>query len=142
MTRLNNSVTAFDQRDATFPGQVDQADFDVILESRPGWRAVDFEELYSHRDLLAYWTWRNIKGRHAQSALGLGWAIIQPVVNTVIFTVVFGTLVGVKSDGVPYPLFALCGMMMWTYFSSALREAVESLTQLSRPCSPRSTFPG
>ena len=129
MTSLNNSMTATDHRDATLPGQIDRADFDLILESRPGWRAVDFEELYRHRDLLAYWTWRNIKGRHAQSALGLGWALIQPVVNTVIFTVVFGTLVGVKSDGVPYPLFALCGMMMWTYFSSALREAVESLTQ-------------
>jgi lipopolysaccharide transport system permease protein len=121
-------MTVFDQRDATLLGQIDRADFDLILESQPGWRAVDFEELYKHRDLLAYWTWRNIKGRHAQSALGLGWALIQPVVNTVIFTVVFGTLVGVKSDGVPYPLFALCGMVMWTYFSSALREAVDSLT--------------
>jgi lipopolysaccharide transport system permease protein len=122
-------MTVFDHRDATVPGQIDRADFDLILESRPGWRAVDFNELYQNRDLLAFWTWRNLKGRHAQSALGLGWAIIQPVVNTVIFTVVFGTLVGVKSDGVPYPLFALCGMMMWSYFSSALREAVESLTQ-------------
>jgi lipopolysaccharide transport system permease protein len=122
-------MTVFDHRDATVPGQIDRADFDLILESRPGWRAVDFNELYQNRDLLAFWTWRNLKGRHAQSTLGLGWAIIQPVVNTVIFTVVFGTLVGVKSDGVPYPLFALCGMIMWSYFSSALREAVESLTQ-------------
>jgi lipopolysaccharide transport system permease protein len=129
MTTLNDTMTVFDHRDATVPGQIDRADFALILESRPGWRAVDFNELYQNRDLLAFWTWRNLKGRHAQSTLGLGWAIIQPVVNTVIFTVVFGTLVGVKSDGVPYPLFALCGMMMWSYFSSALREAVESLTQ-------------
>jgi lipopolysaccharide transport system permease protein len=129
MTTLNDTMTVFDHRDATVPGQIDRADFDLILESRPGWRAVDFNELYQNRDLLAFWTWRNLKGRHAQSMLGLGWAIIQPVVNTVIFTVVFGTLVGVKSDGVPYPLFALCGMIMWSYFSSALREAVESLTQ-------------
>jgi lipopolysaccharide transport system permease protein len=129
MTTLNDTMTVFDHRAATVPGQIDRADFDLILESRPGWRAVDFNELYQNRDLLAFWTWRNLKGRHAQSTLGLGWAIIQPVVNTVIFTVVFGTLVGVKSDGVPYPLFALCGMMMWSYFSSALREAVESLTQ-------------
>jgi lipopolysaccharide transport system permease protein len=129
MTTLNESPTAFDRNDATLPRRFDQADFDLILESRPGWRAVDFEELYNRRDLLAFWTWRNIKGRHAQSALGIGWAIIQPVVNTVIFTVVFGYLVGIPSDGVPYPLFALCGMVMWTYFSSALREAVESLTQ-------------
>jgi lipopolysaccharide transport system permease protein len=129
MIILNDSPAVLDGNDSTLPRQIDRADFDLILESRPGWRAVDFNELYQNRDLLAFWTWRNLKGRHAQSALGLGWAIIQPVVNTVIFTVVFGTLVGVKSDGVPYPLFALCGMMMWTYFSSALREAVESLTQ-------------
>ena len=82
----------------------------------------------SRRDLLAFWTWRNIKGRHAQSALGMGWAVIQPVVNTVIFTVVFGMLVGIPSDGVPYPLFALCGMVVWTYFSGAFRDAVDSLT--------------
>ena len=54
--------------------------------------------------------------------------MIQPVVNTVIFTVVFGMLVGIPSDGVPYPLFALCGMVVWTYFSGALRDAVDSLT--------------
>ena len=71
---------------------------------------------------------------------GSRWAIIQPVVNTVIFTVVFGSLVGVASDGVPYPLFALCGMVIWTYFSNALREAVESLTRYT-PCSARSTSP-
>jgi lipopolysaccharide transport system permease protein len=129
MISLNDRPAVLDGNDSTLPRQTDQADFDLIIESRPGWRTIDFNELYQNRDLLAFWTWRNLKGRHAQSALGLGWAIIQPVVNTVIFTVVFGTLVGVKSDGVPYPLFALCGMMMWSYFSSALREAVESLTQ-------------
>ena len=128
MTTLNESPTALNGSDSTLPRQFDRADFDLILESRPGWRAVDFAELYKRRDLLTYWTWRNIKGRHAQSALGLGWAVLQPVVSTVIFTVVFGNLVGIGSDGIPYPLFALCGMVMWTYFSSALREAVESLT--------------
>ena len=128
MTTLNESPASLDHIDMTLPRRLDRSDFDVVLESRPGWRAVDLEELYKRRDLLAYWTWRNIKGRHAQSALGLGWAVIQPVVSTVIFTVVFGNLVGIRSDGVPYPVFALCGMVMWTYFSSALREAVDSLT--------------
>jgi lipopolysaccharide transport system permease protein len=128
MTTLNDSPIAIDRDDGELAGRSDRSDFDLILESRPSWRAVDFEELYDRRDLLAFWTWRNIKGRHAQSALGIGWAIIQPVTNTVIFTVVFGRMVGIPSDGVPYPLFALCGMVIWTYFSSALREAVDSLT--------------
>jgi lipopolysaccharide transport system permease protein len=128
MTTLNDSPTSLHNSESITTRRYDRADFDLILEARPGWRAVDFEELYDRRDLLVYWTWRNIKGRHAQSALGLGWAVLQPVVSTVIFTVVFGNLVGIRSDGVPYPVFALCGMVMWTYFSSALREAVESLT--------------
>jgi lipopolysaccharide transport system permease protein len=127
MTTLNKSSVTIDYSDEKLSRRFDRSDFDLVLESRPGWRAVDFKELYKHRDLLAYWTWRNIKGRHAQSALGLGWAIIQPVVSTVIFTVVFGILMRVESDGVPYPLFALCGMVVWTYFSGALREAVDSL---------------
>ena len=110
MTTLNQSPTGLDRGEAPLPGRSrrpDRADFDVVLEPRPGWRAVDFGELYRHRDLFIYWTLRNLKARHAQSALGMGWAVIQPVVNTVIFTVVFGSLVGVPSDGVPYPLFAL-----------------------------------
>jgi lipopolysaccharide transport system permease protein len=127
MTTLKESPTSIDHSDITLPRRLDRSEFDLVLESRPGWRAVDFDELYKRRDLLAYWTWRNIKARHAQSALGLGWALIQPVVNTVIFTVVFGILMRVESDGVPYPLFALCGMVVWTYFSGALREAVDSL---------------
>ena len=104
-------------------GRFDRADFDVVLEARPGWRAVDFGELCRHRDLLIYWTLRSLKSRHAQSAMGLAWAIIQPVVNTAIFTVVFGSLVGVASDGVPYLLFALVGMVFWTLdYSGAVRE--------------------
>jgi lipopolysaccharide transport system permease protein len=115
--------------EATVRGGFDAADFDVVLESRPGWRSVDFAELLRNRDLCLYWTLRNLKARHAQSALGIAWAVIQPAVHTAIFTVVFGGLVGVASDGVPYPLFALVGMVVWTYFSGALREGVESLTR-------------
>jgi lipopolysaccharide transport system permease protein len=129
MTTLNESPTALEDGDPVVACQADRADFDLILESRSGWRGVDFDELYKQRDLLFFWTWRNIKSRHAQSTLGMGWAVIQPVLNTVIFTVIFGRLVRIPSDGVPYALFALCGMVMWTYFSGALREAVDSLTQ-------------
>jgi lipopolysaccharide transport system permease protein len=145
MTTLNQSPPGLDRSEAPLPGRPDRADFDVILEPRPGWRAVDFGELYRHRDMFLYWTLRNLKARHAQSALGMGWAVIQPVVNTVIFTVVFGGLVGVASDGVPYPLFALVGMVFWTYYSNAVREGVSSLTQytgmLSKIYFPRLILP-
>jgi lipopolysaccharide transport system permease protein len=115
--------------EAAARGGFDRSRFDVVLEPRPGWRAVDFAELYRSRDMFLYWTLRNLKARHAQSALGIAWAVIQPAVNTAIFTVIFGGLVGVGSDGVPYALFALVGMVIWTYFANALREGVESLTR-------------
>jgi lipopolysaccharide transport system permease protein len=145
MSTLNQSNTSLNGTHAPARPRFDRSDFDLVLESRTGWRAVDFGELYRHRDLLIHWTWRNLKARHAQSALGISWAIIQPVVNTLIFTVVFGRLVGVDSDGVPYPLFAFCGMVIWTFFSNALREAVESLTRytamLSKIYFPRLVLP-
>jgi lipopolysaccharide transport system permease protein len=145
MNILQETKRELDGSNAPPRARFDRSDFDMILESRTGWRAVDFGELYRHRDLLVHWTWRNLKARHAQSALGISWAIIQPVVNTVIFTVVFGNLVGLESDGVPYPLFAFCGMVIWTYFSNALREAVESMTRytplLSKIYFPRLILP-
>jgi lipopolysaccharide transport system permease protein len=131
MTALNEKSIATDSNDVKLLGRYDRTNFDLILEARPGWRALDFDELYSRRDLLIYWTWRNFKARHAQSALGIGWAVLQPLITTLIFTVVFGIMVGIRSDGVPYPLFVLCGMVIWNYFSAALREAVESLTSYS-----------
>jgi lipopolysaccharide transport system permease protein len=129
MIMLKEDRTAASRSEGAARGGFDPAKFDLVLEPRPGWRAVDFAELYRNRDLFVYWTLRNLKARHAQSALGIAWAVIQPVVHTAIFTVVFGGLVGVASDGAPYPLFALVGMVIWTYFSNALREGVESLTR-------------
>jgi lipopolysaccharide transport system permease protein len=142
--RASERSTATEGRDRA-ASRVDWAGFDEILEPRLGWRAIDFGELYRHRDLLLYWTHRNLKARHAQSVLGVAWAVIQPVVNTVIFAVIFGRLVGVPSDGAPYPLFALVGMVVWTFYSNALRDGVESLTRytnmLSKIYFPRLILP-
>ena len=143
--RAADRPTFSDTREVPPAGRFNWAEFDEVLEPRLGWRAVDFGELYRHRDLLIYWTLRGLKARHAQSALGIAWAVIQPVVNTAIFTVVFGRLVGVSSDGAPYPLFALVGMVVWTFFANALREGVESLTRytnmLSKIYFPRLILP-
>jgi lipopolysaccharide transport system permease protein len=140
-----DGLTSLDTGEMACVKRFDWNDFDEVIEARLGWRAVDFRELYRHRDLFIFWTLRTLKARHAQSALGIAWAVIQPVVNTVIFTVVFGRLVGVASDGAPYPLFALVGMVVWTFFSNSLREGVESLTRytnmLSKIYFPRLILP-
>jgi len=92
-----------------------------------GWQMIDLGELARYRDLLYFLTVRGIKARYAQSVLGVGWAIIQPLFSTLVFTVVFGNLARVSSDGIPYALFSFLGLAPWTYFSSTLNESANSL---------------
>lgn len=99
----------------------------VVIEPHSGWRGVDWKELNDYRDLLLFMVWRNIKIRYAQSAIGVGWAIIQPVASMIVFTVVFGRLVGVESDGAPYSVFAFVALVPWTYFSNCLTEGTASM---------------
>lgn len=99
----------------------------IIIEASNGWRGVDWKELRDYKDLLWFMIWRNVKVRYAQSAIGIGWAIIQPVVSMLVFTVVFGRLVGVESDGAPYSVFAFVALVPWTYFSNCLTEGTASM---------------
>lgn len=103
-----------------------------IIESTPGWKAIDFKELYRYRDMLRFLTWRSIKVLYAQSAIGIGWAIIQPLFSMLVFTVIFGRFAKIDSDGVPYSLFSLTALVPWTYFSNALLEAGNSLVSQSQ----------
>jgi lipopolysaccharide transport system permease protein len=97
---------------------------EIIIEARPGWQAVNIRELREYGDLFWNLTWRNIKGRYAQSALGLGWMLVQPLMTLLIFSVVFGRVVKIEvPGGGPYSLFAFCGLVPWMYFSSALLAA-------------------
>jgi lipopolysaccharide transport system permease protein len=93
-----------------------------------GWRNVDIAELWQYRDLYRFLIWRDIKVRYAQSVLGVGWAVIQPLFLMIVLTVIFGRLVEVESDGAPYPIFSYSGLVPWTYFSTALIGATGSLT--------------
>jgi lipopolysaccharide transport system permease protein len=104
----------------------------TTIEFRPGWRLIDFRELYQYRDLLWFLTWRSIKVLYAQSAIGIGWAVLQPVSTMLVFTVVFGRFAEVPSEGVPYPLFSFAALVPWTYFSNALTEAANSLVSQSQ----------
>ena len=99
----------------------------LVIEPRPGWRALDLRELWEYRDLFYFLVWREVKGRYAQSVLRFGWAVMRPLVNVVVFTLIFGGALGVASDGVPYPLFSYVGVTAWIYFSTALTTCASSL---------------
>ena len=99
----------------------------TIIEPSQGWKVIDFEELWRYKDLLYFLTVRGIKARYAQSVLGVGWAIIQPLFTTLVFTVVFGGLAKVDSDGMPYILFSYLALWPWNYFSGTLSESANSL---------------
>jgi len=88
---------------------------------------IDWLELWQYRDLFFFLVWRDIKTRYAQSVLGVGWAIIQPVFSMVVFTVVFGNIAKVNSEGVPYAIFSYTALVPWTFFSSSLSSASGSL---------------
>lgn len=102
-------------------------EFQSIIEPSKGWKFIDFQELWRYKDLLYFLTVRGIKARYAQSILGIGWAIIQPLFTTLVFTVVFGGLAKVDSDGMPYILFSFLALWPWSYFSGTLSESANSL---------------
>jgi lipopolysaccharide transport system permease protein len=97
------------------------------LQARSGWVALDLRELWAYRELLAFQALRDIKVRYQQTALGAAWAVLQPVTQMVIFSVFFGKLLGVGSDGVPYPVFAYCALLPWQLFAFALTQSSNSL---------------
>jgi lipopolysaccharide transport system permease protein len=98
-----------------------------VIEPRTGWRLIDWKELADYRDLFFFLAWRNVKVRYAQSAIGIGWAVIQPLFYMIVFSIVFGRLAQVQSDGVPYAPFAFVALVPWTYFSNAVSEGAASL---------------
>lgn len=99
----------------------------ITIQPPTGRHTVDWPTLWDYRDFFLLLVWRNIKTRYPQSALGIGWAVLQPLATMVVFTAVFGHWVGVKSEGVPYPLFSFAALAPWTYFSGALAGAAGSL---------------
>jgi lipopolysaccharide transport system permease protein len=86
-----------------------------------------FKELWDYRELLYFLVWRDVKVRYKQTAIGAVWAILQPLLTMVIFTVVFGHFANIPSDGLPYPIFAYAGLIPWTYFAKSLNESTSSV---------------
>jgi lipopolysaccharide transport system permease protein len=90
------------------------------IEPHSGWMPLNLKEVYRYRRLLAIFTWRDIKARYKQTMAGVSWVIIQPVISMIVFTVFFGQWLGVSSGDMPYPVFAFCALIPWTYFVHAL----------------------
>ena len=104
------------------------AEFPVtVIRPRPGWVPLDFRELWAYRELLYFLVWRDIKVRYKQTALGAAWAIIQPFATMVVFSLFFGKLAQIPSDGVPYPIFSYAALVPWTFFAYGLSQSSNSL---------------
>lgn len=99
----------------------------TIIEPKKGLFQLDLRGIWLYRELLYFLVWRDLKVRYKQTVIGIGWAVLQPFVTMVIFTVIFGNLVKVPSDGLPYPIFAYSALLPWNYFASALHRCVVSV---------------
>jgi lipopolysaccharide transport system permease protein len=97
------------------------------IEPPSRWPSIELKELWEYRELLYFLTWRDIKIRYKQTVLGAAWAIIQPVFMMVVFSLFFGRLAKVPSDGIPYPVFAFCALLPWQLFAHAVGESSNSL---------------
>jgi lipopolysaccharide transport system permease protein len=101
--------------------------FANTVEAGKGWVSLDLGQLRQYRELLYFLTWRDVKVRYKQTALGAAWAVLQPLLTMLIFTAVFGHFARIPSDGVPYAIFCYCGLVPWTFFAYALSQSANSV---------------
>lgn len=99
----------------------------VVIEPRRGPLAIDFRELWEGRELLYFLAWREVRVRYKQTALGVVWILIQPLATMILFSLIFGRLARLPSEGIPYPLFVLCGLIPWQMFAMSLTRTAGSL---------------
>ena len=97
-----------------------------------GWLDLDLREVWSARELLYFFVWRDVKVRYKQTAIGVAWAVLQPLLNMVVFSLFFGKLAKIPSGGSPYPVFYYCALLPWTYFATALASATTTAVHAMR----------
>ena len=105
----------------------------TIIQPSKGWFSLQLGALWQYRELLYFLVWRDIKVRYKQTALGVTWVILQPVVSMVVFTFLFGNLLGVPSGDVPYPIFSFAALLPWNYFASSINKS-STVTLNPTPC--------
>ncbi|MEW5984370.1 MAG: ABC transporter permease [Acidobacteriota bacterium] len=128
---LTGDATAVERRSGDDTGGIQPAGPSgmrvVRIEASRGWEALDLRELWKYRELVWFLVWRDVKVRYRQTFLGVAWAVVQPVVTMVVFTVIFGRVANLPSDGIPYPVFTYAALLPWTLFSSALTSSSNSI---------------
>lgn len=116
-----------------------------LIKPKSGWEVINFKELLDYRDLFFFLVWRDIKVLYAQTILGFSWAILQPLIQIVIFSVVFGKVAKLATDGIPYILFSTVAIIPWTYISQVMTQSSQSLISgqgmLGKVYFPRLIFP-
>ncbi len=117
----------------------------VVIRPSAGWTPLDLAGLWRARELLYFLVWRDVKVRYKQTVLGMLWAVLQPLLVMVVFTVIFGHFARLPSDGVPYALFVYCALVPWTFFAQALSQSANSLVDssylISKVSFPRLVIP-
>jgi len=104
----------------------------VRIESRRGWLALDLGEVWAYRDLVYFFIWRDIKVRYKQTVMGAAWAVLQPVLTMLVFSLFFGKLAKIPSQGLPYPIFYYCALLPWMYFATAMQSATNIVVENQR----------
>jgi lipopolysaccharide transport system permease protein len=117
----------------------------IVIRPSKGWVSLKLRDLWEYRELLYFLVWRDIKVRYKQTVLGAAWAIIQPFFSMVIFSLFFGKLAKMPSDGIPYPIFAYAALVPWTFFANGLSQSANSLVDsanlIRKVYFPRLTIP-
>lgn len=99
----------------------------IIIKPKKSFSLEDFKEVWQYRELLYFLAWRDIKVRYKQTALGVFWAILQPFLTMIVFSIFFGRIAGISSENIPYPIFVFTGLIFWNFFSNSLNAASGSL---------------
>lgn len=113
--------------DATLPAATDDPEWTMTVRPSSAWAGIDLAGLWRYRELLYFLAWRDLKVRYKQTALGVGWAVLRPLLTMLVFSVVFGHFAHIPSDGAPYPLFSYVGLLPWTFFASGIAQSANSL---------------
>ncbi|MBV9279088.1 MAG: ABC transporter permease [Chloroflexi bacterium] len=117
----------------------------TVIEPSTGWSISRLAELWQYREVLYYLIWRDVKVRYRQTALGVAWVVAQPVLNMILFTILFGRVAHLPSDGVPYSIFTFAALLPWSYFASVMQQAtlaiVNSPNMITKVYVPRLAFP-
>jgi lipopolysaccharide transport system permease protein len=139
MQQADQMLTPIESAGATSPDPL------VVIEPSRGWVSLQLRALWEYRELFYFLTWRDIKVRYKQTALGAAWAVIQPFFTMIVFSIFFGRLAKVPSDDIPYPIFAYTALLPWTLFSNGVNQSANSLVGsanlLSKVYFPRLIIP-